>query len=304
MGVVFALAVFAAFTLAGCQQAAVSEPEPVTVTIAGATAMQPVLRELGAEFSRQHPGVVFDLRGGGSALGEAAAARGEVDLAASTLFPPDIVDSTDSGQADSAMPPADDLLRTPIGLDGLAVIIHPDNPIDDLTLLELRRLYNGRVIDWSELGGVAGGVALVSREDGSGSRALFDARVMGDEPVSLIAVVMPTSAAVVDFVARDPLAIGYVSRAYVADLLGDGPGSGTDSSADARSSEVKVVAVEGALPTVDNLLVQGYALAQPLYLITGPSSAGERADWVRQFIDFALSPAGQEIVGRYHARVR
>ena len=278
----------------------------MTVTIAGATAMQPVLRELSAEFSRQHPDVVFDLRGGGSALGEAAAAKGKVDLAASTLFPPGIVDSTNTAQSDSATPAADELERTPIGLDGLAVIVHPDNPVDALTLLELRHLYSGRTIDWSELGGLAGDVALVSREDGSGSRALFDARVMDDEPVSLTAVVMPTSQAVVDFVAHNPLAIGYVSRAYVADLLGDGPASTNDTPADERAvaSEVKVVAVEGQLPTVDNLLAQRYALAQPLYLITGPSSAGEHTDWVRQFIDFALSPAGQEIVGRYHARVR
>jgi phosphate transport system substrate-binding protein len=295
--------------LGGCQQTAVvSTPEPVTLTVAGATAMQPVLRELGAAFSRQHPGVVFDLRGGGSALGEAAAAKGKADLAASTLFPPDMGTSTGSTQeqAASVTPSADDLLRTPIGLDGLAIIVHPSNPIGDLTLLELRRLYSGRIIDWSELGGPNGAVDLASREDGSGSRDLFDDRVMGEEPVSLTAVVMPTSQAVVDFVTRNPLAIGYVSRAYVADLLGDGPASAADTlgATPAFAPEVKVVAVEGALPTVDNLLAQDYALIQPLYLITGPSSTGARADWARQFIYFALSPAGQEIVGRYHARVR
>jgi phosphate transport system substrate-binding protein len=119
---------------------------------------------------------------------------------------------------------------------------------------------------------------------------------MGDEPVSLTAVVMPTSTDVVAYVARNPQAIGYVSRAYVVDAL---PGA-TERGEETPASRVRVVAVEGQLPTVSSLREQNYVLTQPLFLI----SRGEPQGQVRAFIDFVLSPSGQAIVERYHARVR
>ena len=114
---------------------------------------------------------------------------------------------------------ADPLVRTPIGIDGLAVIVHPENSIAELSLVQLRDLYSGRVIDWQALGSDVGEVILVSREDGSGSRVRFEERVMGAERVSLTAVVMPTSEDVVAYVARNPQAIGYVSRGHVVQWI-------------------------------------------------------------------------------------
>jgi ABC-type phosphate transport system substrate-binding protein len=117
---------------------------------------------------------------------------------------------------------------------------------------------------------------------------------MGDAPVSLTAVVMPTSIDVVDYVAASPQAIGYVSRAYVRDLL-DG-----DVSDSAAAPAVRVLEVEGRLPTVANVKEQTYALIQPLYLITANLPEGR----VSQFLDFAVSPAGQQIVARFDAPIR
>jgi phosphate transport system substrate-binding protein len=266
----------------------VATPAPVNITIVGATAMQPVLFELTAEYSRQHPHVRFDVRGGGSTIGEEWVTNGQAQLAASTLIEGDaaVVRRPGSGR----------LFRTPIGLDGLAIVVHPTNPVLDLAVADLRALYSGRLLDWSEVGGESGEVLLVSREDGSGSRILFERRVMGDEPVSLTAVVMPTSTDVVAYVARNPQAIGYVSRAYVTDAL---PGA-TERGEEALASRVRVVAVEGQLPTASSLKEQNYGLTQPLFLI----SRGEPQGQVRAFIDFVLSPSGQAIVERYHARVR
>jgi phosphate transport system substrate-binding protein len=274
--------------LAGCAQVMVATPAPVNITIVGATAMQPTLFELTAEYSRQHPHVRFDVRGGGSTIGEELVTNGQAQLAASTLLEGDA--------AVTSRPGSGRLIRTPIGIDGLAIVVHPTNPVLDLTLADLRALYSGRLLDWSEVGGESGEVLLVSREDGSGSRILFERRVMGDEPVSLTAVVMPTSTDVVAYVARNPQAIGYVSRAYVVDAL---PGA-TERGEETPASRVRVVAVEGQLPTVSSLREQNYVLTQPLFLI----SRGEPQGQVRAFIDFVLSPSGQAIVERYHARVR
>lgn len=277
------------FLLAGCAQALVATPAPVNITLVGATAMQPVLFDLTAEYSRQHPHVRFEVRGGGSTVGEEWASNGQAQLAASTLVEGDTAASGRAGRGVR-------LVRIPIGIDGLAIVVHPTNPVTDLTLADLRALYSGRLLDWSELGGESSEVLLVSREDGSGSRILFERRVMGAEPVSLTAVVMPTSADVVAYVARTPQAIGYVSRAYVTDAL---PGAAERGDA-SSPNRVRVVALEGQLPTLASLRDQSYALAQPLFLI----SRGEPQGQARLFIDFVLSPSGQAIVERYHARVR
>ncbi len=273
--------------LLACEGAAVATPPPVTITVAGSSSMAPVLKALTDEYVRQRPNVVFDLRGGGSTLGEETIRTGRIDIAASTLFPPD------SAAGRPALPGDEQLVRTPIGIDGLALIVHPSNSLDALSLVQARDLYNGRVLNWQALGSDAGEVVLVSREDGSAARSLFESRVMGDERVSLTAVVMPTSADVVDFVAGNPAAIGYVSRAYVASGL-------PDAAAANPALPVKVLALEGRTPTGEALIEQQYVLTQPLYLIT----RGNPPPALRQFIDFVLSPAGQAIVARYHAPIR
>ena len=82
----------------------------------------------------------------------------------------------------------------PVARDGIAVIVHPRNPITNVTALQLRALFGGEVLDWAALGGIEGEPAIVSREDGSGTRGAFEARVMGDQRVTLNALVMPTTA--------------------------------------------------------------------------------------------------------------
>jgi len=283
-----------ALIISGCEDAAVATPPPTTITIGGSSAMGPVLRALTTEYSRQHPNVLFGLRGGGSTLGEEAIRSQRYDIAASTLFPPDAAAGRPAQVGD------EHLVRTPIGINGVAVIVHPSNNVDELSLVQLRDFYAGRVLDWQSLGSEVGEVVLVSREDGSGARFLFEERVMGDERVSLTAVVMPTSEAVVDFVAKNPAALAYVSRSHVVDWL---PGEEVVAAAedeDVPAAAVKVLRVEGHYPTREAIASQKYALTQPLYLITYGAPAGS----IRQFVDFVLSPAGQAIVERYHAPIR
>lgn len=265
--------------LTGCEQAAVVTPVPQTITISGATSMQRVLHALSEEYTRQHPNILFNLREGGSTLGEERVARGEIDMAASTLFPPR---ADDSGGTTTPDP----LVRTPIGLDGVAIIVHPRNRIAGLTAVELGDLYSGRILDWATLGGEPGEVVLVSREEGSGTRVLFEERIMNAESVSLTAVVMPSSADVAAYVSSHPQAIGYLSAAY--------------TTARGEEAPVRILPLDEQLPTAENLLSRQYLLIQPLYLIT----VGEPNGRVRQFLDFVLGPTGQEIVARYHAPVR
>lgn len=278
--------------LTACEGAAIATPAPETIVIGGATATRRVMRDLSAAYRRQHPNVLFDLRSGGSTLGEEGVRRNELHLATSTLLPPDPSSGTPTPAGD------EQLVRTPIGLDGLALVVHATNPVKALSLVQLRDLYGGRVLDWMALGSDAGEILLISREDGSGARVLFEERVMDGERVALTAVVMPTSADVVDYVAKNPQAIGYVSRAEVAEFLAESAAGENRAPTDAPP--VKVLTVEGLLPTIANLRSQQYALTQPIYLISNGAPAGR----LRSFVDFVLSPTGQAIVGRYHAPIR
>ncbi len=310
----FLLLLCAAF-LGACGQDTTATPESVTITIAGSTALHPALNELAAAFHQIHPHVHVELRGGGSDLGETWVRTGEADLAASTLTPSlpaaNTITSTTT-LADTPQPAP--LVYVPVALDGLAIITHPRNGLDNLTLLQLRELYSGRILAWTE-GHTAGEEVLqITRERGSGSWQLFDERVMGPERVSLTAVVMPTSADVVAYVASHPFAIGYVSRAYIANLLtdiantaqhaaisdGQTTASASSVSNNATAGHVRVIRLEGEYPLATNLQSQNYHLTHPLYLV----NRGEPTGWTREFIDFVLSEAGQTIVGRYHARVR
>lgn len=266
--------------LAGCDTAVVT-PTPTIITIAGATELSPVLQELTAEFTRSHPSVLFTLRGNSSTIGEEQVLSQRAQLGASTLFPPE------------TPPPASaQLVRIPMGVDALAIVVHPTNTTPGLSLEQLQRLYTGDILTWDQVGGDNDEVVLVSREDGSGSRILFEDRVMLDQAVSLTAVVMPSSRDVVDYVAKTPGAVGYVSRAWVMP-----PGDVSPTDAPAR---VRVLPIEGELPTLAALRAATYPLRQPLYLI----SRGEPRGWVRQFVDFVLSPAGQAIVARHHQPAR
>jgi phosphate transport system substrate-binding protein len=263
--------------------------------------MQPALQALTAEYTRRHPNVLFTLNGGGSTLGEEMAMSGRVNLGASTLFPP--AEPTSAQRA---------LVRTPIGVDGLAIIVHNSNIVEGLTTDQLRGLYSGTILDWSEIGGEAGEVLLVSREDGSGSRILFEDEVMQGEDVSLTAVVMPTSQDVVDFIAKTPNAIGYVSRALVmaqevsAVATATPPNLITEAvtptitATKTPSVRVRVLPLDGELPTLAALRARSYPLIQPLYFV----SRGQTWGIIRQFVDFVLSPAGQTIIRRYHLPVR
>jgi phosphate transport system substrate-binding protein len=246
--------------------ATVEPPQPVYLQAAGSTAMAPMMEALAGAYQARQPHVTIDIDGGGSSLGRELAAAGQVDLGLSSWSPEEPLAGTQA---------------TVVARDGIALVVHPTNPITGLTLLQAHDLFSGRAIDWDEVGGSPGLVQVVSREDGSGTRDAFEAMVMGDDRVTLTALVMPNSQAVVDYVADDPQAIGYVSMGY----LNEG---------------VRVVPVEGLLPTPESVSRGEYHLIRELVVLSRPDAPPE----ARAFLDFVLSPAGQAIVAQRYGRVR
>ena len=245
-------------------------PAPVHLRIAGSTSMQPLLENLAEAYSRRYKHVTIEVEGGGSRLGVKLARERRVDLGASSRPP--------SEEGPSAAAP---LWSTPIALDGIAIVVHSRNPVKDLTMLQVRDIFSGRILNWKEVGGRDGEIAVVSREEGSGTRQTFEEMAMGGRRVTPTAVVMPGSQAVVEYVAEHPEAIGYVSMGHL-------------------SPQVKALAIEGVVPTPGSVEGGEYQLIRPLFLVAAEEPTGE----ARAFVDFALSPAGQAIVGERYGRVR
>ena len=186
--------------------AAVTPAAPATLRIAGSTSLTPTLNDLAAAYQARHPQTVVEVLGGGTAIGIQELRGKEIDLAAV------------SWKADDEETP-DDLDVIPIARDGLAIIVNPQNTITNVTSLQLRALYRGEMLDWGAIGGAGGDPIVISREDGSGSRAAFESLAMGGERVTLNALVMPTSQAVVDYVASHRNAVGYVSTGVITDTV-------------------------------------------------------------------------------------
>jgi len=253
--------------LVACGQPVVTtEPVYQSIQAQGSTTLSPLVTELAAAFHEQAPAVSLAVDGAGTGYGLEALRTGEADLALASWLPADM---NPSWQA------------TPIARDGIAVIIHPDNPIAGLGLLQLQDLFSGRAYGWEAIGAPAarGVVQPVSREEGSGTRAAFETLAMDGESVSPRAVVVTSSQGVVDYVAGHPQAIGYVSISYL-------------------SPAVKALRVEREAPTSEAVRQGSYPLSRELWLVTldPPPPA------VQQFLDFVLSPAGQAIVGVRYAR--
>ncbi len=225
------------------------------VVLAGSTSIQPFAERWAESYQSGR----ITVQSGGSTAGIKAARDGTADIGMSSrqLHPEE----------------TDGLVQTVVARDGIAVIVHADNPVQALTLAQLRGIYGGMVRNWREVGGVDASITVITREEGSGTRDTFQEIVMGaDAGIARDALVTAYSGGLRKMVAEDPHAIGYV----------------TFSQLNAR---VHSVAVDGVLPTEQSIRDASYRLQRPFLFLTRGPPAGATAE----FLTFVLSPRGQEI---------
>ena len=232
------------------------------LTIAGSTSVQPFSEVLAEEFMLINPQADISVQGGGSSQGVKAAISGVADIGAASRE-----------QKEEEMTENPDLLVARIAMDGVAVVVHPSNSVQDISQEEVKNIYAGNIKNWKELGGVDAAITVVSREDGSGTRDAFVSVVMDEEDIVASAIIQNSNGAVKTAVVGDPNAIGYVSLAVV-------------------DSDIKALNIEGAAPSVENIKAGTYKISRSFNYIT----KGEPTGLTQAFIEFVLSEEGQGII--------
>jgi len=255
-----------ALALAACS-AQPLPPPTAPLKVASDSSAQPLVAALAQAWEASGQGTPLDMWETNAALALARLAAGQADLAATCWKPGEGTPTPAAVQAGWRW--------VPIAYDAIVLVVHPENPVEGLTLAQVRELFAGRVARWSEVGGGPEAVLPVSREEGSGTRADFEALVMQGMRVTPAAVVMPSGRAVVEFVAGNPGAVGY------AGLAG------------ARGG-VKVLALDGVRPSAATVRDGTYPLPRLCYLVL-PSSPTSQAE---AFVRFATGEAGQKALSR------
>ena len=233
------------------------------IIVAGSTSVQPYVEILVEEYRILFPDNTVGVQGGGS-TGGVRAVRNEI---------------ADIGMLSRSLTEEEkDLWSVAIALDGLAIIIHPDNPVNNLTIEEVRGIYTRSITNWNQVGGNDAKIHIISREEGSGTRGAFQELVMADEFISQRAVVQNSNGAVRQLVSGNRDTIGFISLG----LAEPQPGM----------RDVKALMLDGIAPTQENVLSGDYGLYRAFLFI----SAEEPTGAARHFVDFVLSDEGQEIL--------
>jgi phosphate transport system substrate-binding protein len=230
-----------------------------TITTAGSTTVQPLAEKLAEQFMTIHPKVSIIIQGGGSSVGVKSANDGTVDIGHA------------SRELKSSEP---DLVTHILARDGIAVVVHPDNQVSELTTEQVRQIFAGEINNWSQVGGDSEEIHVVAREEGSGTRAAFQEMVMGDDlEISKTAILQSSNGAIMQVVKDDSNSIGFVSFGYL-------------------NETVKAIAIDDIKATVENAKSATYPIVRPLYFLTKDEPDG----LVKAFIDFCLSAESQETV--------
>jgi phosphate transport system substrate-binding protein len=231
------------------------------LTLAGSTSVQPFAEKWADAYRARWPGPPIQVQGGGSTAGVQAVLSGaaEVGMASRALT---------RVEAARAIP-------TVVARDGMAVIVNPTNPIGGLALMDVRAVYAGDRRNWRLFGGPDSAINVVTREEGSGTRAAFEELVMGGRHIKASAVVQDSTGSVRQMVAADPGAIGYVSMGLV-------------------DASVKPLALDGVAPSEAAIDERRYPLVRPFLFVTRGSPGPD----ARAFIEWIVGPEGRELTRR------
>jgi phosphate transport system substrate-binding protein len=228
--------------------------------------MHPLVQRWAEEFMRSHPRCTIQTEGGGTGRGVRALIEGKADLCAAsrTMLPEEVRQLLDRHGFLG--------MNVLTGKDALSIYVHPDNPVHNLSLDQLARIFSGKITNWAEVGGEPLDVVVAGRQPNSGTFFFLREHVLRGAPYATGTRTLPNTAAVAAEVAGNRAAIGYGGMAY-------GP-------------NVFHCTIDRIAPTPDNVRNGSYPLSRYLYLYT----AGPLEGLVQEFVDWVLSEPGQRLV--------
>lgn len=221
---------------------------------------------LAEEYKAQHPGVSFEIAAEGSTTGLAAIVDGTAQIGMSSRRARATEMSAASAKGVTLKPII-------VAHDGIAVIVNANNPLTKLSPRQVEQIFTGDVKDWSAVGGKAGRISIYTRNTASGTYSDWKDLAMKKRDYASSSQKMAGNEQIAAEVAKNPNGIGYVGLAYI------------------HSPGVKVVPIDGVLPSKENVLNKKYAYARPTFYYTNGEPTGEAA----KFIEFTLSDTGQKI---------
>jgi phosphate transport system substrate-binding protein len=258
-----ALAVVAILAVLSCSRGSKN-----AITLAGSTSVEPFAELLAEHYMAVHHGVEIRVQGGGSSAGIRACQSGIAAIGMSSR---------------ELTPEEKGLTEIPMAHDAIALVVNVRNPVRALTMMQARDVFAGRIRNWQELGGPDWRITPITREEGSGTRASFDEKVMvagmpknkdgKTTPAALApdALVQNSNGSVREIVASDPAAIGYISSGLV-----DG--------------RIAAIALDGVIPTESTIVSGRYPVVRRFLFLTNGAAAGP----TRAFINYVLSDTGQK----------
>lgn len=246
--------------LAGCLGG--DDDEEKTLSIEGSTTVLPVAQAMASAYMADHDDVTITVGGGGSSVGVKSAGDKTADIGMASR-------EVKSSEMDTYP----DLVSIPIAKDGIALVVHPSNPITGLTEEQITAIYKGEYTNWNEVGGEDLEIVVVGRDSASGTRATFEELLDCEDACTPQMEEKASNGAVFETVKGNENAIGYVGLGYVKE-------------------GVKGVPVGGVTPSVATVQDGTYPVSRNLNFIT----VGQPTGLAKEFIDFALSADGQAIV--------
>jgi len=266
------LAIVGLCILIGTTASGAAAAQGRSITVKGSDTLV-ILGQRWAElYMKKNPSASIQVTGGGSGVGIAALINGTTDIAEASRPMKDA--EKDQCRQKRGLP----AVEIPVALDGLAVYVHERNPLTEVTLEQLKKVYTGAVKNWKDIGGRDERIILYGRENSSGTYAYFKEHVLENADYYPTTQTLPGTAAVINAVAKDTRGIGYGGIAYLKGV------KALKVRRDAKSP-----AVEPTLQTVQN---GSYPISRFLYWYV----AGQPKDQIKGLVDWVMSTEGQSVV--------
>ncbi len=240
------------------------------ITMKGSDTLVRLGQRWAEEFMKNNRGVSIQVSGGGSGTGIAALINGTTDICQASR------DMKKSEHEEAARKNVN-TYRVAVALDGIAVFINNENPLTELSLEQLKKIFNGTITNWKEIGGPDKKIMLYGRENNSGTYAYFKEHVLQNEDYAEQTQTLPGTAAVVNAVSKDKYGIGYGGIAWE---------KGVKHVAIKKDAESPAV-----MPTIETITNGSYPISRELYWFFNGKPSGE----LKAFVNWALSPEGQAI---------